>query len=107
MNIKNKMGYKFLKCANPPQSYFKIKFSWNNPYLECFYLGIQVQSTDINYFFWTPANICDLGQQGDLYSKYYSGNIKVQKISKLLHGFKISPILADLCHILSRVVDTG
>ena len=49
--------------------------------------------------FWTPADICDLGQQGDLKKKNNSENTKVLKISELWHGFKISPILADLCHI--------
>ena len=40
--------------------------------------------------FWTLASICDLGQQGNLYKKDFSGITKVQKISKLGHGFKIS-----------------
>ena len=50
--------------------------------------------------FWTVANICDLGQQGYLYKKDYSGNNEALKISKLWHGFKNSPILGDLCHML-------
>ena len=37
--------------------------------------------------FWTATNICDLGQQGDLYQKDCSGNTKVLIISKLGHGF--------------------
>ena len=42
--------------------------------------------------FWTDANLFDLGQQTDLYTK----TILVTR--KYWHGFKISPILADLCH---------
>ena len=49
--------------------------------------------------FWTAANMCDLGQQGDLYIKYYSVNSLALNISKLWHGFNISPILADLYHM--------
>ena len=49
-----KWRYKCWKCANEPQSYLKIQFSWNNPYLECFYLGIQVGSADMNYVFGLP-----------------------------------------------------
>ena len=48
---QKKMGYKFSECENQPQSYLKIPLSWNNPYLECFYLGIQVGSTDTNNVF--------------------------------------------------------
>ena len=36
---------------NEPQSYLNIQYSWNNPSLECFYLVIQVGSTNMNDFF--------------------------------------------------------
>ena len=37
--------------------------------------------------------------------KDYSIHMEVLTISKVLHGFKISPILADLCHIYSHNKD--
>ena len=55
-NQQKKMGYKLGKCANQPQSHLKIKFSWNNPYLAWFYLGIQVGSTKLNKVFRLPPN---------------------------------------------------
>ena len=49
INLK-KQNYTNLICVNGPKCYPKIKDSWNNPNLECFYLVIQVASTHINYF---------------------------------------------------------
>ena len=45
----------------------------------------------------TPPHFCNLGQQGDLYTKTIQG--KAMKTS-LSHEFKISPILADFCLML-------
>ena len=76
----------------------QIQYSWNNLNLDCSYLVIQ----GVNWYeqrFWTAANICDLGQQGDLYTNDHSGNTKALNILKLWHGFKFSPILADSCRI--------
>ena len=36
---------------NDPQSYLNNLYSWNNLNLECFYLAIQVGSTDMNEIF--------------------------------------------------------
>ena len=41
---------------NEPQSYLKIKYSWNHPNLDYFYLVIQVRSSGMNEIFglaWT------------------------------------------------------
>ena len=38
-----------------------------------------------------------------LLHKIHSGNTKVLEISKLWHGFKISPILADFCYIYKAI----
>ena len=39
---------------NEPPSYLNIQYSWNTPNLECFYLVIQVGSSDMNDSFWLP-----------------------------------------------------
>ena len=36
---------------NEPESYLKIQYSWHYPYLEYFYLGIQVGSRGMNDMF--------------------------------------------------------
>ena len=48
--------------------------------------------------FWTDADLFDLGQQADFYTKTILVTHKSLKISKLWHRFKISPIFADLWH---------
>ena len=48
---QNKGWYNSVKYPNQPQSYLNIKFSRNNSFLECFYLRIQVGSTDIKHGF--------------------------------------------------------
>ena len=91
-----KWPYKCWKCANEPQSYLKILFSWNNPYLECFYLGIQVGSANMDEVFGLPPTFVTWD------SKVTSTQIPFREHQssenfKLWHWFKISPTLADLC----------
>ena len=47
--------YKCQICVNEPESYLKILYSWHYPYLEYFYLGIQVGSRGINDIFGFPG----------------------------------------------------
>ena len=64
-----KLRYKYWKCANEPQSYLKILFSWNNPYHGMLLPGHPGGVTRYWHCFWTPADISQLGQQGDLYTQ--------------------------------------
>ena len=47
--------------------------------------------------FWTAAYNCDLEQKADFVISN-SWHTEGMKMLKLLHGFRISPTLADLCH---------
>ena len=94
----NKSCYKFLFCVNEPQSYLKIKYSLDNPNLNRLYLVIQVGSTGMNKVLDCRQHLWPGTIRWPLY-KHHSGNTKALKIWKLCHGFKISQILANLCHM--------
>ena len=66
-----KWRYKSWKFANEPQSTLKIKFSRNNPLPGILLPGHPGGVSGYEQYFWTPADICDLGQQGDLYTLFW------------------------------------
>ena len=78
------MGYKFRKMWKVASKLPRIKFSRNNLCTPGMFLPGDPGGINLNKErFWTATDICDLGQQGDLYRKNYSKNTKVLKISKL------------------------
>ena len=83
----SKMGYKFWKCANQPQSYLKIQFSWNNHYL-----GIQVGSTDINNVFGLPPTFVTWD------NKVTSTKKRIFRDHKSATHFKVMTLIQDLPH---------
>ena len=78
---------------------FKFLYPWNSPNLECFYLVIQVGSTGMNNDFRLPPTVVTWNSKltsltGPFWA--YQGDDLKKKLWPL---FKISRILADLCHI--------
>ena len=61
--------------------------------------------TRYEWYFWTAAGFCNLGQQVELTKKKHFGPMEVPNISDKTHNFEISPTLADLCHMLLSQVN--
>ena len=88
--------YKCCYCVNELQ---RIKYSWEkNPNLECFYLVIQGGSIGMNNVFELPPKFVTWD------SKLTSTQRPFWEYQSAKIGFKFSPILTDLCHILFYAV---
>ena len=93
-----KSSYKSWNCANEPQSYLKIQFSWNNPYLECFYLGIQGGSAGMNNVFGIPLTFLTWDSKVTSTHRPFWEHQSDENV-KIMTWIQDSPILADLCRI--------
>ena len=100
------MGHKCLICTNEPQSFLKIPYSENPPtwnswnWLSRWGQLMWVTILDCLVPLWPGTVNWPL-------HKSHTGFTELLNISKLWHGFKITPILADLWYLSQHRVDAS